>query len=329
MRLQFHAPSVYFMHIPRTAGTSLRQFLRLVYPENRILMLGMPSEFKKYTLDELKDFDCYDCHFGPDLYKLIGRPALPVITILRDPVERYISTLYFRQWHVKNYPHFFEREYVEFMNPFLDADLRTLLSVPEIANLGRDEQTRTLGLGGMWNLRSFLKDGSNKRDKFLLNAFKLPVPTEKQKMNQILNNARAQLDNMAVVGITERFDEALELVGDLLGVPPRLFQVNVGVKKAAVNKHGYRSKLPPDLIEQVEELTASDRELYAYAYELFEQQYARYRKQPRRTYSIAPRILKPVRRMALASLEGLQARYPSVTESAPVLRIRSLGRKIL
>jgi hypothetical protein len=252
--------------------------------------------------------------------------------MLRDPVERFISTIYFRQWHVRDYPHLFAQEYVDLMTPFLNADLRTVLATPEIASIGQDEQARTLGQDNLWDLKPLFKDGDvGSSEKWLLNEVKIPVPAEKHEMEQVTASARQHLEGMAVVGITERFDESMELVADLLGVPPpsRTVQTNVGSRKPGVDKLGYRSTTPPDLLEQVEALTAYDQELYAYACELFEQQHARYRARPRRTYSIAPRLLMPVRRTALASLTQLQATHPTVAESRPLRWIRSRGRRVL
>jgi hypothetical protein len=52
----------------------------------------------------------------------------------------------------------------------------------------------------------------------------------------------------------------------------------------------YRAKIPAKQLEQIEALTHYDQELYKYGCELFEEQLARFRSKPHRTYSIASRL---------------------------------------
>ncbi len=112
-----------------------------------------------------------------------------------------------------------------------------------------------------------------------------------REITQAVANAPKRLERMAVVGVTEHFHESLELVADLLGVAPpdALPAVNIGPKKVGVAVGGYRATMSPSVIEQVEALTTYDRELYACALDLFNQQYARYKAAP------APDIADPRR----------------------------------
>ncbi len=130
-----------------------------------------------------------------------------------------------------------------------------------------------------------------------------------------------------MVGITERFDQSLELFADLLGVPAPAAApaVNVGPKKAGLAVRGYRSTLPPAVIEQVEALTVYDRELYAHALELFEQQYARYKAHPRRMYSIMPRLRVQAYHFAYAAWQRVKRAFPALAGSAP---LRNIARRV-
>ncbi|NCC31514.1 MAG: hypothetical protein EOM24_05735 [Chloroflexia bacterium] len=86
----------------------------------------------------------------------------------------------------------------------------------------------------------------------------------------------------------------------------------------------YRDQLAPDVVARLEELNGYDLELYAYATELFEQQWARYQAKPRRTYSIAPRVRLPLRRVE-AGLKGwLRRSWPGLVEE--VRRRRTASR---
>lgn len=333
MNFKLFPPPVYFLHIPKTAGSSFNEFLRLIYPRRKIIELRGDWQFQNITLAQLRNFDCYLCHFGPDLYDLVGRPDLPCITILRDPVERFISSLYYRQWNVQQIPHHFAQEYQDLMAPLLDADLRALLSVPELVNLVRDGQTRTLGLDSLRDLRPLLRDGSIGKSALLLTGdpLRLWEPYEELDMDQIAINARQRLESMAVVGITECFDQSIALVCNLVGVPQpaRTPRANIGSRKTGAASVSYRATTPPDLIEQVEALTVYDRELYDYAIELFKQQYVCYQAGPRRTFSIAPRLLMPVRKVAQRSSIWLQTKTPAAAESRPIRWLSSRVRRVL
>ena len=221
MKLELYPPPVYFMHIPKTAGTSFRQFMNLVYRKQRTFEVYSNLQLQNMSEAEIKNFDCYLCHRGASVYNLVGRDDLPCITILRDPVERLISALYFRQWRVKQIPHIFVQEWLDLMVPLQDADLRTLLSTPVLAELERDVQTQDLGIDSSSDLRRIMQDGSGggagrPHGEDPLERLSL---LGQHDMNQAACDARQRLERMAVVGVTERYDEFMELVCDLLGVP--------------------------------------------------------------------------------------------------------------
>ncbi len=61
----------------------------------------------------------------------------------------------------------------------------------------------------------------------------------------------------------------------------------------------YRDRLEPDVLAGLEEINSYDLALYAYAADLFEEQWSRYRAQPKRTYSIASH-LRALQRSAIS-----------------------------
>lgn len=94
------------LHIPKTAGTSFRNILKAVYGEDKVMRVDipLPSEPVSYKSvpplpEELKAAEVLHGHFRfQDMAVLCGVPtSVPVITWLRDPVERVISNYFYLQ----------------------------------------------------------------------------------------------------------------------------------------------------------------------------------------------------------------------------------------
>lgn len=88
---------IVFLHIPKTAGTSVHEMLKQHFDEKQIC----PERFRglaKYSIDELKKFDLFSGHFiMPHVDKIPGEKF--VFTILREPAERILSLYYFWRRH--------------------------------------------------------------------------------------------------------------------------------------------------------------------------------------------------------------------------------------
>jgi len=95
------------IHIPKTAGTSFRNILGSVYGRNRVLRVDMPLQSERASHEKLihgpkrlpGSARVLHGHFRrQDLVRHYGLgPGIPVITWLRDPVERVVSNYYYLQ----------------------------------------------------------------------------------------------------------------------------------------------------------------------------------------------------------------------------------------
>lgn len=92
------------MHIPKTAGTSFRNMLKLAYGESSVMRVDINNKLEVrldnelYTKREVPaGVRILHGHFSrPKIYKAFDLPEdLPMITWLRDPVERVISNYYY------------------------------------------------------------------------------------------------------------------------------------------------------------------------------------------------------------------------------------------
>ena len=81
---------LYFLHIPKTAGTTLYALLDQHYPLKDICPEQLSSKVKKIPLEELARYRLIHGHLDYNFIKLLPKKPI-IITMLRDPVERIIS----------------------------------------------------------------------------------------------------------------------------------------------------------------------------------------------------------------------------------------------
>lgn len=97
-------PLIYFLHIPKTAGTSFTYFLEQLVDKSRIYPLkAWDSEQDFKTRAEGTDWEQYSLISGHYTNALVDflPPDAQIVTILRDPVERLISHFH----HLLNDPY--------------------------------------------------------------------------------------------------------------------------------------------------------------------------------------------------------------------------------
>ncbi len=223
-----------FLHLTKTAGSTLRPIIARQYSPEVKLMLTPPSRIKELINMPETEWAKIRCliagHASFGVHR--GLPGkVKYVTMLRHPIERLVSIYYYST---------------------VSASLHTYelykdVSIEDYARQSGEGHRQT------WRLMDH-DDVTNIEDR----AEPLPPSA--------LESAKRNLqDHFAVVGITEHFDESLLLMQKEFGWENIFY-----LKRNVNNKRKSVDALPPRTIAVLEELCALDLELYNFACELFD-----------------------------------------------------------
>jgi hypothetical protein len=232
-----------FLHIHKTAGTTLHRIIERQYPPEEIHFLqgddghAAIEEFKALSEEQRASIRMLKGHMAFGLHAWIPGPST-YFTILRDPIERVISDYYF----ILREPNHYLYDIVASENLGLQTFLER--QIPVMLN---DAQVRMIS--GVWGGPGF---GECDRDTL-----------ELAKKNLC--------EHFAVVGITEKFDETLFLLKETFDWQNSIEYQHHNVTQNRPKK----SDLGRETLRTIKEANQLDIELYAYAEKLFRTQIRR------------------------------------------------------
>jgi hypothetical protein len=136
--MQNQEQTVIFLHIPKAAGTTLRNILQRQYLEEEILNLhGVSSleKLEKLSDGEKRQLKLIQGHFPFGVHEMLPQPST-YITMLRNPVKRVISTYFYakrtpfhRDYETINQERMSLKDYmISKLNPVLNNGQVRLLS---------------------------------------------------------------------------------------------------------------------------------------------------------------------------------------------------------
>ena len=235
--------AVIFVHVPKSAGTTLNYIvaweyspLRICHVDGRFYRAAF-HRISRRTPRQLDKYDLFSGHMPFGLHRRLTRKAT-YITVLRDPVERVISEYYYRQ----------ERR----SHPIADIGVKGLSLRDYLEKLPYD------------NVQTKLLAGTIPDYDYLAGSCD----------EEMLTVAKRNLaEHFTLVGLTERFEETLGLLKVLLG-----WKVGRFVPMRVTRGKPQRASLPPDVRDLIAEHNRFDRELYAYGTELFDRVLAEHRE---------------------------------------------------
>ena len=250
----------YFLHIPKTAGTTFRIALENHFHIERICPAYELHDVSRYSDEELRQFDLFRGHLGFNLVNYLPF-EVNVLTLLRNPLERAVSHF---EYICRDPGHHRHKEIRE-----RGLDLLGYLRDPSLSVEIRNTQTRQLSHIADRNLLIELLEGAKSQRSFAM-AWRKSTSTLPPE-DEMLDLALERLESFVLVGLSERLEEALQLLAWLFHdrPPVQLQSLNVNAERTPLDD------LAPAVIDALHEATALDQMLYARAEQIFDLQYDR------------------------------------------------------
>lgn len=197
-----HLDRLCFVHIPKTAGTSLRLWLEDLFDVAACCPYYHPYEFSNCNPDELANYQFFSGHFGWEFAKSLSPSC--AITFLRDPADRTLSALrYLRTFTTEQDRMYRDRTWVKgwVLDLLNSTSNEKIVAMPRFANEG-NEQTRQLS-----DLSSAIVGFGN------------------------LQTAIGNLNALIAFGLVEDMERSVLLLSDALGLPARTMTLRANVTR--------------------------------------------------------------------------------------------------
>ena len=234
---------LFFMHIPKTAGMSMRQYLSNQYQADEIC----PAERWQHLLDLSRDVGSYRLvrgHFRYNLRQLVA-PDARTLVVLREPLRRTVSALR----HLGRDPEFHQT-----YDLARHLTLGEMIRHPDIMALQRDVQARFLCASRWAEEVTLYLEGARARG--------LDADAGDQESPPAFQLAADRLETIEFVGITEQ-------LGELVGSMAQEMNFHPSAHFPVINENPDRVDPLLGLTEQeldiVREHNTVDMQLYDFA----------------------------------------------------------------
>jgi hypothetical protein len=260
-----------FLHVQKTAGTSIKNMLLEIFPDERIFK-GMDTLHLRSAVD-LSRYDIFMGHFNFDSTKYIARDSKKFITFLREPKARLASLYKFWRAHEPQHPSYHD-----------GMELANQLSYAEYL----DAETRRCH-PDVWNHMTWVILG-HKRWSFYKNRYSEVREAAGIELGNLFLEFQAEVERhlatFEVIGLQEKFKESVKMLGAFLGMEDKIqprrdhsLEQLVGVDdlfKKNMIEHGI-----DDINFVFNDLIVFDSILYRVGSEIFEHAWVKYSGQRR------------------------------------------------
>ena len=227
---------IYFLHIPKTAGTTFYSAIQKHFsPKNTLILNDEGDEINEYfqstPMDEREHLKFCRQHVDYSYYQYFSR-KLVYITMLRNPIAR-VQSFYKHVLRVKDHKY-----HARVVEQNIDMfDFATKIATNDVSN----KQVKMLV-------------GGKAKEQRRLSALDL------------LEIAKMRLHEFAFFGLTERFDVSMQLLAYTFG-----WETLAYISKNQAPQPNLISDLTQREMDVLREKNVLDLELYDYATKLFEQ----------------------------------------------------------
>ncbi len=249
---------LYFLHIPKTAGVSFIDFVDNYFDQNSILSHQTWHKLLPHLPLDLNQYNFIRGHYGIGLHRLLNKKSV-CITMLREPVERTISSFL----HYKREPGEGlekELEKIEPTSSLQQWKIDDKVSKKILSN----NQTKYLSID--LDVQKITNDNNS---TYFFNEVSDDFINNKITEKELLENAKNNLMKFAFFGISERFEESLQLLCFTFGWKHNRYirKMNyAGIKE----REKYASKFN---LKKITEYNKLDIEIYEFAKKIFEKKY--------------------------------------------------------
>jgi hypothetical protein len=242
-------PVLLFLHIPRTAGTTLNRVVRLKVDSKREILVSAfrPSRnwhqfvahARSLPRERLSRIRYFRGHFSFGIHEHLPKPA-KYFTVLRDPVDRVLSSYFF----------FIKR---------LGSDDVT---IEDFVRKGREGDPR-LHIGWTDNVQVRMLAAHAGE------PVHVPIGSCTTDMLELAQE-RIASDLFLLTGLTERFDESILLLKNMLGWR-NAYYVPFNIAKAPPHSHD----LPEGARDMIHSYNGLDQQLYDFANGVLDEEVAK------------------------------------------------------
>lgn len=264
-------PPLYFLHIPKTSGTTLTAYLDAHFQAREILgpkvwsqhlaELGPPGR-SPFTRS-MRGKKLIRGHFGRGVWRELDE-APSVITMLRDPVEKVISMFHHmsseRRWNNFATPDFYREPYS--LDAVMGDERAKILTNHQVRHLGVDLDVKAVARSAEnAYLAKLDHDAPAPVNLDPLPAFTDPVLSGAA----LFDSAWEYLQGITFFGLQEYHQASVLLLADTLGWKP----VKVADRLMTIEGRPARNHFDESVITSVLAANTLDTDLYGRARQLF------------------------------------------------------------